>query len=79
MYQIERMMREYKLKTSNSAAKFLDDCHVEVDKLPMDKHVKKIVKEDNSKQKRERVRVIKPKQLRPSKPRCNKKLQHYRP
>jgi hypothetical protein len=40
--QIERMMREYKLKTAYSAAKFLNDRHLEVDKIPMGKHVKKL-------------------------------------
>jgi hypothetical protein len=69
---IEIMMREYKLKTAYSAAKFLDDCRVEVVNLPMGKHVEKIVKDDNSKQ--QRVHVIKPKQLQPNKPHCNKKI-----
>jgi hypothetical protein len=40
--QIERMMKEYKLKTAYSAAKFLDDHRLGVDKIPMGKHVEKL-------------------------------------
>jgi hypothetical protein len=52
--QIERMQSVYKLKTTHAAAKFLDDRRVHVDKLPIGKHVEKLVKEDPSKQKRVR-------------------------
>jgi phage anti-repressor protein len=73
--QIERTQSVFKLKTTHSAAKFLDDRRVHVDKLPLGKHVEKIVKEDPSKQKR--VRTIKPKQPKPTIPSRQETKQNY--